>query len=409
MLFRFSLYGFLKNQRYFEPFLLLAFQEKGLSYYQIGLLISLRGVLINFLEIPSGVMADAWGKRRAMMLSFTAYCAAFLLFGDGCGMAVLALGMALFSVGEAFRSGTHKALIFDWLQATGQLAERERIYGITRSWAKVGSAVSGGIAAVLVFLSGHYADAFYFCLFPYFLGLVNFLFYPADPKVGTAGDGVIKRLRAGFAERLREVWQRPRLRPLLAESALFEGPYKVVKDYIQPLLQTLALGIPLLNGYATAQRGAVLIGLVFAGLSLMEAVAARQAFGFTSRSGGRCRGGRLLWAGNILVYAGLTVLAFFGFPLLAVGCFLLLAILQNLWRPLMVGRLGEASGAGTRATTLSVNSQLNALLAVVLAPVIGWFVDHSQTIWAAGIWPGVLSVLGLVLALRFCRESKSMA
>ena len=30
MLFRFSLYGFLKNQRYFEPFLVLVFLEKGL-------------------------------------------------------------------------------------------------------------------------------------------------------------------------------------------------------------------------------------------------------------------------------------------------------------------------------------------------------------------------------------------
>ena len=39
MLVRFSLYGFLKNQRYFEPFIILFFLEKGLSFTQIGLLV----------------------------------------------------------------------------------------------------------------------------------------------------------------------------------------------------------------------------------------------------------------------------------------------------------------------------------------------------------------------------------
>ena len=32
MLFRFCLYGFLKNQQYYEPFLILVFREKGLSF-----------------------------------------------------------------------------------------------------------------------------------------------------------------------------------------------------------------------------------------------------------------------------------------------------------------------------------------------------------------------------------------
>ena len=40
MIFRFSLYGLLKNQRYFEPFLILVFLEKGLTFFQIGLLVA---------------------------------------------------------------------------------------------------------------------------------------------------------------------------------------------------------------------------------------------------------------------------------------------------------------------------------------------------------------------------------
>ena len=57
MLWRFSLYGLLKNQRYFEAFLVLAFVERGLSFAEIGALIALRELTTNVLEVPSGIMA----------------------------------------------------------------------------------------------------------------------------------------------------------------------------------------------------------------------------------------------------------------------------------------------------------------------------------------------------------------
>ena len=69
MLKRFCLYGFLKNQRYFEPFLWLAFLEKGLSYSQIGFLIGFREVAINALmDITTRSMFYQYGdsaEKRA--------------------------------------------------------------------------------------------------------------------------------------------------------------------------------------------------------------------------------------------------------------------------------------------------------------------------------------------------------
>ena len=80
MLTRFSLYGFLKNQRYFEPFLVLAFLEVGLSYAQIGLLIGARELTVALLEVGSGAFADVYGRRRSMVLSFSAYIVSFVVF-----------------------------------------------------------------------------------------------------------------------------------------------------------------------------------------------------------------------------------------------------------------------------------------------------------------------------------------
>ena len=70
MLRRFCLYGFLKNQQYYDPFLVLAFLQMGLSYTLIGVLIAFREVVLNLSEIPTGAVADLFGRRKSMIFSF---------------------------------------------------------------------------------------------------------------------------------------------------------------------------------------------------------------------------------------------------------------------------------------------------------------------------------------------------
>jgi len=121
MIGRFSLYGFLKNQQYYEPFLLLAFLEKGLSFFEIGILISFREICVNLIEVPSGVLADLYGRRRSMMLAFSAYIISFIIFGASDVFWQLFAAMFFFAIGEAFRSGTHKAMIFTFLRMEGRI------------------------------------------------------------------------------------------------------------------------------------------------------------------------------------------------------------------------------------------------------------------------------------------------
>jgi len=102
MLFRFCLYGFLKNQQYYDPFLILAFREKGLSFALIGALISFRAICVNLMEIPAGAVADVLGRRRSMILSFLAYIGSFVGLGLCRDFFALAAAMGLFAFGEAF-------------------------------------------------------------------------------------------------------------------------------------------------------------------------------------------------------------------------------------------------------------------------------------------------------------------
>jgi len=375
MLVRFSLYGFLKNQQFFDPFLILAFLEKGLTFTQIGLLIGFREIGVFLLEIPTGAVADVSGRRRAMILSHLAYIGAFLLFASAERMGPLLVAMAAFSLGEAFRTGTHKAIIFDWLARQGRSDEKTRVYGFTRSWSKLGSAVSVVVATVLVFATEQYSTIFYFSIVPYTANIVNFLGYPreldgprtAKPRLSE----VLRTLQSAVLDSLR----RPVLRRLLVESMGFEGTFKVCKDYAQPVIRAMALALPFLVGLADRQRTAVLIGSVYFVLYLLSSFSSRHAADLARWAGGEVRGARRLWVANAGIFSMLTAGVLLGRLGVAVGAFVALALAQNLWRPILISRFADQTSPAQAATMLSVESQGKNLFAAALAPLLGLVVD----------------------------------
>ncbi|MEE9256846.1 MAG: MFS transporter [bacterium] len=391
MLFRFSLYGFLKNQTYFEPFLILAFREKGLSFFQIGLLIGFREVCVNLFEVPSGVVADLYGRRRAMIFSFLAYIASFLLFGFAASLAALFAAMFAFALGEAFRSGTHKAMIFDWLRREGRESERTRVYGFTRSWSKMGSALAVVISSAFIFSGAGYSDVFFLAAIPYCLGIVNFLGYPAELDGERGGEVGMGQVAAHLRDALRQVFTLPPLRRIVAESMSFEGTYRVTKDYIQPVIQQAALGLAVLAAWEGQQRVAVLVGGVYFVLHLLSSAASRGGHRLSEAAGSEERAARYLWGGTAALYALLLGGLWTGREALVIAAFLGLAAAQNFWRPILISRIDAHGSPEAGATVLSIEAQAKSFFAMLLAPAVGFAVDRL------GLMP--VGAGGLVVAL----------
>ena len=379
MLFRFCLYGFLKNQQYYDPFLILAFLQKGLSFAMIGLLIGFREVCVSVMEIPCGAIADVLGRRRSMIVSFLAYIGSFVIFGTCNQLWALFVAMFLFATGTAFRTGTHKAMIFDWLERQDRLAEKTAVYGRTRSWSKLGSAVSVVIAAALVFQTEQYSAVFLFCVIPYSLNIVNFVTYPAylDGPRHTH-----KRLSAVVRTLLRAVRQsfgRRKLRRLLIEAMGYEGLFQSSKDYLQPVLKSACLSLPIMLAMREQRRVAVVVGVVYFALHLAGSIASRRADNFAKRAGGDELATRRLWLFDLLIFAMMAVGILAGLWALTIGAFVLLAVLQNLWRPILIGRIAGHADSAHTATVLSIESQAKSLFVLVTAPLLGWAVDLFTT------------------------------
>ena len=396
MIGRFSLYGFLKNQQYYDPFIILAFLEKGLTFTMIGLLIGFRGVCMALLETPTGAVADVVGRRRSMIASHMAYIISFVLFGLTDRLWLLFGAMFLFSIGEAFRTGTHKAIIFGWLAHHGRSDEKIRVYGVTRSWAKIGSAVSVVIAAGLVFATQRYSVIFLFSIVPYLANIALFLTYPAylDGPPGASRDiGTIVRL---LIRSVRHSLTVAPLRRLFVESMGFGGVFSVCKVYLQPIVKSAALAVPVLIGWGDRQRTAVLIAIVYVILNLLGSLASRRADALVKRAGSPQRGARLLWLMNLGCYGALAAGALLpaGGATVAIIAFVALAVGQNFWRPIQVSRFAEWADPSETATLLSIESQAKSLTVVVVAPLLGIAVDAMP----AGLTFLPVGLVGLLAA-----------
>ena len=399
MLFRFSLYGFLKNQRYYDPFLYLVFLEKGLSYFEIGILIGFREICTNLFEIPSGAVADLYGRRRAMIFSFCAYIISFAIFAESTSLFLLFAAMFFFGLGDAFRSGTHKAMIFDWLRLQGRSDEKTKIYGFTRSWSQMGSAVSVLIAGALVFYRGNFTDIFWFSIIPYALNIINFLGYPAQLDGDRQSEFSLKAVARLLRSAVKQAVHFAPLRRLVLEGMGFEGMYKASKDYLQPILKQTAIALPLLLALDDSKRAALLVTGAYFVLYLLSSFASRNSHQVSNWRGSDEGAARFIWWIDLALFALLIPALWFSWYPAIIALFVGLAILQNFWRPGLISRFNAQSTPEMGATILSIEAQSKSLATIILAPLLGLLVDSVGNFSPVGI-VGTCIAIAILLTYR---------
>ena len=394
-LFKFSAYGFLKNQRFFDIFIFLFFLEQGISFLQIGILISIRETAILIFEIPTGFVADSLGRRRSMVFAFLSYIMSFIIFFFFPGFWLYIIAMIFFALGEAFRTGTHKAMILHYLKLNDLLHLKVEYYGYTRSWSQMGSALAALIAGGIVLYSGEYKYIFLGSVIPYILALILMLTYPKElDGEREHKEGLLTNIRHNFKitfSSLKLSFKEPILRKALLNSAVFDGLFKTVKDYIQPILQIVILSIPILLGMD--KREAILIAIVYFILYMITSYASRNSGKFKNRFS------TLSIAVNSSYIAGVSLILlsglFFIFKLqiVIIFLFIMLYILQNLRRPINIGFISENISHDVMASGLSVESQLKTIFVAVMSPLMGFIAD-SVNIGTAFI---ILSSLTLLI------------
>jgi MFS family permease len=401
--YKFCSYGFLKNLRLFEPFLILFLLENGISFLQIGVLYSIREITRNLLEMPAGVIADSLGRKRTMVSSFLFYIFSFVGFYFASDFTFFILAMVLYANGDAFRTGTHKAMIFDYLKLKGWENQKVWYYGHTRSWSQLGSAVSALVAAFVVVFTQSYRLVFIFSTIPYILDLSLIISYPKELNGNTSHFekgkvwATFKKVLLDFVFSFKDM----KVLKALANLSFFTGYYRAIKDYLQPILKTFALGLPVFLFLENKQREAIVIGLVYFFIYLLTSFAARNSGRFSA--GFKSLKSPLNYTILLGFIAGILSGVFFesGLIILSIVFFIGIYLIENLRKPIGISYVTETiDRKDILATVLSAESQAHTIVASIVAPLIGFLADQFGLAYAIIIASSGLLLLSPVYLLK---------
>jgi len=286
--------------------------------------------------------------------------------------------MLFFAGGEAFRTGTHKSMILEYLRIKNELDLKVHYYGHTRSWSQRGSALSSLIAGAIVFTTSSYPFVFLFSIIPYLFLLVLMFTYPSylDFTSGKRETISIKEKVIVSFSGFINVLSNPVSRKTLINSGLYDGIFKSVKDYIQPVLKTIIVMIPVLSAVTVQKRLAILTAGVYFILymltSLVSAYSGKGIEAFHSE----VRGLNVTYLTAVLFMLVIGISLFCGSYVFAVVFFILFYMLQNFRRPVMTGYLSGKILPEVMATGLSIESQGKTIITAILAPLCGFIVDR---------------------------------
>ncbi len=376
--YKFCLYGFFKNLRFFDAFLILFFLSEDLTYVQIGVLYSVKEIIMVIAEIPGGVIADAMGRKKIMVLSFITYIGSFLIFYFAGSFFAFMLAMVVFSLGDSFRTGVHKAMIYHYLKVHGKEDQKVNYYGHTRSWSQTGTAISSLVAGFLVLYTDSYRIIYLASIVPYILDLLLLMSYPSYLD-GEKHSFAPKRIIIEFKTVIKDFWDSLkswRMIKTMTNTSLYTGYYRAIKDYYQPLLKSLALALPVMASLNEKDRVAIIVGIFYFLAYILTALASRNSGVFVDLFKNPFKPMNLTLIAGFTV--GLIAGIFFisGWVLAAVIVFILILVIENLRKPIGVALVAELSNEKAYATVLSTTSQAKSLFSALLALIIGVLAEY---------------------------------
>ncbi len=365
--------------------------EQGFTLTQITFAEGLYLVGVVLLEVPTGAVADRWGRSKSLALGAFTLAGAVLVFAFATNFTILLVSFFMWSLATTLMSGADLALLFETLKASGEEEKYERIAGrgIAFTWGGVGIAtlLGGPVAEIISTEATIYIGAAT-CVVT---GLVALLMWDAPHTA--PGDAVNTRYFATIGRSFKETWQNTTIRPVVLLTGTVIAGMESTHYLVQPYL--IDRGIEIGGLFSLMQ-----VPIFLAGLS--------GAF-FAARVKSASAGARLLILLPSIGMLACATLA--GAPGLTgyLALPVLVALVSTI-DPVATGIVNRAAPSDRRATILSISGMMRSLVMAVMAPVIGFLADgySLSTAFAAC---GAVVVVALVLfgAPVFARRKLPLA
>jgi MFS family permease len=355
---------FVSTLYFYIPVGTLYLQGKGLNYVQIN---SVWGIIVATMfltEVPTGVIADRVGHKRAVNLALGLQVLGEVIFVFARGYGLIVASAVVGGLGFAFGSGCVEALVYDSLQEGGRKDEMAQAMGYIEAAQRLANLVAFSLGGVLVrnLTQERFVAAIVVTACAVAVGFaVSLTVRERGPGAGAEGEqppapSTLKLVRDGLAL-IRDNRRFARL-ALLALSTI---PFV---DYLGSLYQP---------HFLAAQVPAVWFGLARALAAGLCIVGARYAYLLEERLGPR-------WALSVataLPGALYVVMAGASQPVPTVLAFLVTFGSTSLRGPILSGQMNAQIQSENRATVLSMISALSGIYVAAMGLLFGWIAERA--------------------------------
>jgi MFS family permease len=364
----FYLFRLLATSYLYVPIFMLFQADRGLSFFERLALGGIYSAVIVAVEVPTGVFADRFGRRRSMLLG------ALAMIGS-CFLALQADSFGALSL--ALCSGADSAYLYDLLAAHDRTHEYPQRESAASAWHLIGSAVA--------FAGGGWLASYDLAL-PYIvtagvaaLAAVVACVMREDAPVRSEQSARFSAFGRQTWGALREVASNGRLAWVVGYSAVVFVLLRATIYVYQPYLHERGLG--------TEETG-----VLFAGVYLIAAAVAYRTHALYTR-----------FSDNVLLWSLLGVLAvsFVGLAGAGAGPWMLAllvvqAVANGIYSPLTKPLLNrEITDSTKRAAVLSVESMVRRAAMGIFAPLVGLFGQTDVMLLCGVVGLGGMVVLGL--------------
>lgn len=353
------------------PIIVLFYQENGLSMQDVLTLKGIYSVAVVALEIPSGYIADVWGRKKSLILGSILGCLGFIVYSFSDDFSGFLIAELILGIGSSFISGSDSAMLYDSLLKMGKekeyLKQESRVMSVG-NFAEALAGIAGGSLALISLRTPFVFQSF-----------IAFIAIPAsilliDPNQNS------EKVKVGFKHILSIVkfslWDNAILRWNIVLSSVIGCATLTLAWFIQPYLRDLDLEVST-------------IGVIWTLLNLTVGFVALSAHKVEEYLG---KNGTSIFI-VLGVSIGFVLTGWFN-SLIGVGVLFFFYLVRGIATPVLKNYINQITESEMRATVLSVRNFIIRICFALIGPFLGWYTDHFSLSSALMLAGGIFFVLG---------------
>ncbi|OHA67096.1 MAG: hypothetical protein A3C82_02490 [Candidatus Wildermuthbacteria bacterium RIFCSPHIGHO2_02_FULL_47_12] len=356
--------------------------SRGLNLFEVNLVNFVFFTALFLCEIPTGVVADVFGRKVSFVISCFLFSAGMFMYAASHSFLWFAFAEAISAVGSTFASGAFQAWLVDKLKHHNHAEPLGSIF-VKEQWITQGVSIVGAIAGAFL------ADKN--LAFPWIFGgvvmcvagVLAFTFMKEEYFVRqhVSLQSGLKSMRATILASVRYSMQSRAMRFIL----------------VMGILQYFAIQAPNMQWQPFFSRflpDKTSFGFLFGGISICMIIGSAFSLRFLRFMQDERRA---LVVSQIGIGAGIMATVLFNWFPLAVGVFLLHEVVRGLFRPLKDVYLNNSIPSQERATLISFESMSHHIGGMAGLLFSGFFAEYASIPTAWILSGGILIVTTLWL------------